>query len=71
MGAQGYELGIKVNALEFGLGAEIQKSEFQISLESLHLNGLFGDFEKFFWPNSLTNFCSLIVYFKFYNWPKP
>jgi hypothetical protein len=53
-----------VNALEFGLEAEIQKSEFQVSLESLQLNGLFGFFEKFFWPNSLTNFCSLISVFQ-------
>jgi hypothetical protein len=48
MGAQGFELRIKVNALEFGLEAEIQKSEFQISIEGLQLNGLFGDFEIFF-----------------------
>jgi hypothetical protein len=57
-------LGIKVNALEFGLEAEIEKFEFQISLESLHLIGLFGDFEKFFWPNSLTNYCSFISVFQ-------
>jgi hypothetical protein len=50
--------------LEFGLEAEIQESEFQISLESLQLNGLFGVFEKFFGPNSLTNFCSLISVFQ-------
>jgi hypothetical protein len=49
-----------VNALGFGLEAETQKSKFQISLESLQLNGLFGVFENFFWPSSLTNFCSLI-----------
>jgi hypothetical protein len=53
-----------VNALGFGLEAEIQKSEFQISLESLPLNGQFGVFEKFFWPNSLTNFYSLISVFQ-------
>jgi hypothetical protein len=53
-----------VNALEFGLEAEIQKSKFQISLESLQLNGLIGVFEKFFWPNSLINFCSLISVFQ-------
>jgi hypothetical protein len=47
-----------VNALGFGL------EEFQISLESLQLNGLFGVFEKFFWTNSLTNFCSLISVFE-------
>jgi hypothetical protein len=60
MGAQAFELRIKVNALEFGLEAEIQNSGFQISKEGLQLNGLFGDFEKFFWPKSLTNFCSLL-----------
>jgi hypothetical protein len=53
-----------VNALGFKLEAEIQKSEFQISLESLHLNGLFGVFENFFWPNSLTNICILISVFQ-------
>jgi hypothetical protein len=53
-----------VNTLGFGLEAEIQKSEFQVSLESLQLNGLFGLFENFFWPNSLTNFCSLISVFQ-------
>jgi hypothetical protein len=53
-----------VNALEFGLEAEIQKSEFQISLESLQLNGLFWGSEKLFWPNSLTNFCRLISVFQ-------
>jgi hypothetical protein len=64
MGADGFGIGIMVNVLEFGLEDEIQKSEFQISLESLQLNGLFGVFEKFFWPNSLTNFCSLISVFQ-------
>jgi hypothetical protein len=64
MGADGFGIGIMVNVLEFGLEDEIQKSEFQISLESLQLNGLFGVFEKFFWPNSLTNFCSLISLFQ-------
>jgi hypothetical protein len=53
-----------VNALEFGLEAEIQKYEFKISLETLQLNGLFEVFEKLFWPNSLTNFCSLISVFQ-------
>jgi hypothetical protein len=67
MGAHGSGLGIMVNVLEFGLEAEIQESEFQISLENLQLNGLFGVFEKFFWPNSLTNFCSLISVFQVYN----
>jgi hypothetical protein len=64
MGAHDFGLGIMVNVLEFGLEAEIQESEFQISLESLQLNGLFGVFEKFFGPNSLTNFCSLISVFQ-------
>ena len=54
MGDHGFELGIMVNAVEFGWGAEYQKSEILISIEGLHLNGLFGDFEKFFWANSLT-----------------
>jgi hypothetical protein len=53
-----------VNALGFGLEAEIQKSEFHISLESLQLNGLFGVIKKLFWPNSLANFCSLISVFQ-------
>jgi hypothetical protein len=53
-----------VNLLEFGLEAEIQKSEFQISLQSLQMNGMFGVFEKFFWPSFLTNFCSLISVFQ-------
>ena len=64
MGAHGFGTGIMVNVLEFGLEAEIQKSVFQISLESLQLNGLFGVFEKFFWPNSLTIFCNLISVFQ-------
>jgi hypothetical protein len=55
---------MKVNAPGFGLETEIQKSEFQISLESLYLNGLFGVFENFFWSNSLTNFCSLFSVFQ-------
>ena len=59
MGAYDFELGIMVNVLEFGWGAEFQKSKILISIEGLHLNGLFGDFEKFFWANSLTIFCSL------------
>jgi hypothetical protein len=54
MGAHSFGLGIMVNALEFGWGAEIQNS-----IESLQLNGLFEGFEKFFWANSLTVFCSL------------
>jgi hypothetical protein len=70
MGAHGFGLGIMVNALEFGWGAEIQKSEIQISIESLQLNGLFGDFEKFFWANSLTIFVACLVYYNFYNWLK-
>jgi hypothetical protein len=53
-----------VNTLGFGLEAEIHKSEFQISLEILQLNGLFGVFENFFWSNSLTKFCSLISVFQ-------
>jgi hypothetical protein len=64
MGAYGFGLGIMVNLLEFGLEAEIQKSEFQISLQSLQMNGMFGVFEKFFWPSFLTNFCSLISVFQ-------
>jgi hypothetical protein len=64
MGAYGFGLGIKVNMLKFGLEAEIHKSEFQISMEGLQLNGLFGGFAKFFWPNSLTNFCSLFSVFQ-------
>ena len=39
MGALGFELWIKVNALGFELEAEIQKSEFQISLRKLSLGG--------------------------------
>jgi hypothetical protein len=35
-------------------GARFQKSEILISIEGLQLKGLFGDFEKFFWANSLT-----------------
>jgi hypothetical protein len=42
MGAHGFELGVMVNALDFG--AEFQKSEILISIEGFHLNGLFGDF---------------------------
>jgi hypothetical protein len=30
---------------------KIQKSEFQISPLNLHLNGLFGVFNKLFWPS--------------------
>jgi hypothetical protein len=59
-----------VNALEFGEGAEFQKSEILISIEGPHLNGLFGDFEKFFWANSLTIYVAYLVYHNFYNWPK-
>jgi hypothetical protein len=56
-----------VNALEFWVTAEIQKSEIQISIESLQLNGLFGGFEKFFWANSLTTFVAYLVYYNFHN----
>jgi hypothetical protein len=44
MGAHDFELGIMVNALEFGWGAEFQKYEILIFIEGFHLNGLFGDF---------------------------
>jgi hypothetical protein len=53
-----------VNALGFGLEAEIQKSEFQISLESLQWNGLFWVFSKLFWPNFYNNYCSLVSVFQ-------
>jgi hypothetical protein len=53
-----------VNALGFGLEAEIQKSEFQISLESLQLNGLFGVSNKLFWPNFYNSYCSLVSVFQ-------
>jgi hypothetical protein len=56
MRAHSFELGIMVNALEFGEGAEFQKSEILISIEGLHLKGLFGDFEIFFWAKSLHYF---------------
>ena len=56
MGAHGFELGIMMNALEFGWGAEFQKSEILISIEGLHLKGLFEDFEIFFWAKSLHYF---------------
>jgi hypothetical protein len=59
MRAHGFELGIMLNALKFGWGAEFQKYEILISIEGHLLNGLFGDFEKFFWANSMTIFCSL------------
>jgi hypothetical protein len=48
-----------VNMLEFGEGAEFQKTEILISIEGPHLNDLFGDLKKIFWANSLTIFCSL------------
>jgi hypothetical protein len=48
-----------VNVFEFGEGAEFQKSEILISIRSPHLSGLFGDFAKPFWDNSLTIFCRL------------
>ena len=59
-----------VNALAFGEGAVFQKYEILISIEGLHLNGLFGDFEKFFWANSLIIFVAYLVYYNFYNCPK-
>jgi hypothetical protein len=52
----GFELGIRVNVLEFGEGVEFKESEILISIESPHLNGLFGDFAKLFWVNPLTIF---------------
>jgi hypothetical protein len=36
---------------------KIQKSEFQISPLNLHLNGLFGVFNKLFWPNFYNLYC--------------
>jgi hypothetical protein len=35
-----------VNMLEFGEGAEFQKTEILISIEGPHLNDLFGDLKK-------------------------
>jgi hypothetical protein len=64
MGAQGFEIGIKVNALDFELEAKIQKSEFLISLGSLQLNGLFEVFNKLFWPNFYNLYCSLVSVFQ-------
>ena len=45
-----------MNVLEFGEGVEFKESEILISIESPHLNGLFGDFAKLFWVNPLTIF---------------
>jgi hypothetical protein len=56
MGALGLELRIKVNTLDFGSRAENHKSEFQKSPLNLHLNGLFGVFNKLFWT-SFHNLC--------------
>jgi hypothetical protein len=53
-----------VNTLDFELEAEIQKSEFQISLGSLQLNGLFEVFNKLFWPNFYNLYCSLVSVFQ-------
>jgi hypothetical protein len=53
-----------VNALGFQLEAEIHKSKFQISLGSLQLNGLFGVFNKLFWPNFYNLYCSLVSVFQ-------
>jgi hypothetical protein len=53
-----------VNALSFELEAEIQKSEFQISLGSVRLNGLFEIFNKLFWPNFYNLYCSLVSVFQ-------
>jgi hypothetical protein len=53
-----------VNALGFELEAEIQKSEFQISLGNLQLNCLFGVFNKLFWPNFYNFYCSLVSVFQ-------
>jgi hypothetical protein len=53
-----------VNTLGFELEAEIQKSEFQISLESLQLNVLFGVFNKLFLPNFYNTYCSLVSVFQ-------
>jgi hypothetical protein len=64
MGAYGFEIGIKVNTLGFELEAEIQKSEFQISLGSLQWNGLFEVFNKLFWPNFYNLYCSLVSVFQ-------
>jgi hypothetical protein len=59
-----------VNVFEFGEGAEFQKSEILIFIGSSHLSGLFGDFAKPFWDNSLTIFVGYLVYCNFYNWHK-
>jgi hypothetical protein len=53
-----------VNTRGFELEVEIQKSEFQISLESLQLNGLFGVFNKLFWPNFYNIYFSLVSVFQ-------
>jgi hypothetical protein len=53
-----------VNALGFELEAEIQKSEFQIFLGSIQLNGLIGVFNKLFWPNFYNLYCSLVSVFQ-------
>jgi hypothetical protein len=59
LGPCGFEFCNKVNMFDLCEGAGFQKSEILISIEGLHLKGLFGDFEKFFWANSLTISCSL------------
>jgi hypothetical protein len=48
-----FEFWNKVNMFDLCEGAGFQKYEILISKEGLHLKGLFGDFEKFFWANSL------------------
>jgi hypothetical protein len=53
-----------VNVLKFYVKAEIQQFEFQIFLESFHLDGLFGDFNQLFWPKFYNNCCSLIIVFQ-------
>jgi hypothetical protein len=53
-----------------GEGLNSRNLNFLISIEGLHLNGLFGEFEKFFWANSITIFVAYLVYYNFYNWPK-
>jgi hypothetical protein len=47
------------NMFDLCEGAEFQNSKIQIFIGSFHLSGLFGDFAKPFWDNSLTIFCRL------------
>jgi uncharacterized membrane protein len=45
-------------------GLKIQKSEFQQSPLNLHLNALFGVFNKLFYPSFHNLYCSLFSLFQ-------